>query len=264
VGTLLFAQRSRLGGNCSDHRLTVATDVRQPHPGSPQQVESLEAHDDVTVITSGNYIYILPTSLHKVDRAPTKLSAPDSIPRSRRICSYRNPALANKLALPFFARNQVCSGLMTMVTSSEKMRPQTGPHYDIYRRLLRARRFIDQHYSMPLDLDRISAEACLSRYHFLRLFKQAFNRTPHRYLTERRIQRAKELLAAGNLTVTDICFEVGFESLGSFSSLFHKYVGRTPIDYRSRMNDCKRVPEKQVPGCFIAMWGMSQSGRPQL
>jgi AraC-like DNA-binding protein len=151
-----------------------------------------------------------------------------------------------------------------MATNSEKTRPQTGPHYDIYRRLLRARRFIDQHYSMPLDLDRISAEACLSRFHFLRLFKQAFNRTPHRYLTERRIQKAKKLLAAGELSVTNVCFEVGFESLGSFSSLFHKQVGQTPIDYRSTMSDCKRVPEKQIPGCFISMWGIGDSGRAQL
>jgi AraC-like DNA-binding protein len=152
-----------------------------------------------------------------------------------------------------------------MSTSSVKFyRTQTGPHSDIYRRLLRARRFIDQHYSKPLGLDRISAEACLSPYHFLRLFKQAFNRTPHRYLTKARIRKAKELLAAGALTVTDVCFEVGFESLGSFSALFRKHVGRAPIDYRAAMVGCQRVPEKQIPGCFITMWGVPPSSRPQV
>jgi AraC-like DNA-binding protein len=97
-------------------------------------------------------------------------------------------------------------------------------HADTYRRLMRAREFIDECYDQPLDLEQISGEACLSRYHFLRLFRRAFNKTPHQYLTQRRIEKAKELLASSGLTVTDVCFEVGFESLGSFSSLFHKHV----------------------------------------
>jgi AraC-like DNA-binding protein len=135
------------------------------------------------------------------------------------------------------------------------------PHQDIYRRLCRARALIDECCHQPLDLDRISREACLSRYHFLRLFRQAFNRTPHQYLTERRIHKAKELLA-GTLSVTNICFEVGFESLGSFSALFRKHVGCTPIAFRARMVDLKQFPQKQVPGCFLVMWKIDGS-RPQ-
>src|SRR5262249_52264278 len=103
----------------------------------------------------------------------------------------------------------------------------TSLHADTYQRLMRAREFIDECYHQPLDLEQISGEACLSRYHFLRLFRRAFNKTPHQYLTQRRIEKAKELLSSSGLTVTDVCFEVGFESLGSFSSLFHKPVGAT-------------------------------------
>jgi AraC-like DNA-binding protein len=133
---------------------------------------------------------------------------------------------------------------------------------DTYRRLRRARTFIDDCYDQPLDLDQISREACLSRYHFLRLFRETFERTPHQYLIERRIQKAKELLTCTRLSVTDVCFEVGFESLGSFSTLFHKHVGRPPITYRARMFDFKRFPQKQIPGCFLFMYGVDIS-RPQ-
>ena len=128
--------------------------------------------------------------------------------------------------------------------------------HDTYKRLCRARAFIDDCYYLPLDLDQIAREACLSRYHFLRLFAQTFDRTPHQYLTERRINRAKELLTAGSLTVTGVCFEVGFESLGSFSSLFHRHVGRPPIDYRTKMIEFKRFPQQRIPGCFLSMYGI--------
>src|SRR5919199_1692394 len=98
-------------------------------------------------------------------------------------------------------------------------------------RLGRARDFIDHCFDHPLSLDQISEKACFSRYHFLRLFRQAFNKTPHRYLIERRIEKAKELLGGDELRVTDICFEVGFQSLGSFSSLFRKNVCPPPITH---------------------------------
>ncbi len=133
---------------------------------------------------------------------------------------------------------------------------------DTYLRLARARRLIDECYHLPLDLEQISSEACLSRFHFLRLFRRAFNKTPHQYLTQRRIERAKELLSSSGLTVTDVCFEVGFESLGSFSSLFHKHVGQPPITYRAMI--CKRRLERQrkIPACFLMMYGLESSVAP--
>ena len=129
------------------------------------------------------------------------------------------------------------------------------PAPDVYRRLCRAREFIDHCYDHPLSLDQMSSEACFSRYHFLRLFRQAFNKTPHQYLIERRIEKAKELLSSDNLRVTDVCFEVGFQSLGSFSSLFHKYVGHAPVTYRQKTRE-SRSAKRQVPGCFLVMYGL--------
>ena len=106
----------------------------------------------------------------------------------------------------------------------------------------------------------MSSEACFSRYHFLRLFRQAFDKTPHQYLIERRIEKAKELLSSDSLRVTDVCFEVGFQSLGSFSSLFRKCVGHAPVTYRRR----ERESLKKVPGCFILMYGLKPSDRYRL
>ena len=120
-------------------------------------------------------------------------------------------------------------------------------------RLGRARAFIDHCYDHPLNLDQISEKACFSRYHFLRLFRQAFKKTPHQYLTERRIEKAKELLTADDLRVTDVCFEVGFQSLGSFSSLFHKWVGHAPASYRERAR-ARELAKRKVPGCFLVMY----------
>lgn len=123
---------------------------------------------------------------------------------------------------------------------------------DVYERLCRARQFIDECYDLPLDLDEIAREACLSRYHFLRLFRDTFHTTPHQYLIQRRIERAKELLSYGRLSVTDVCFEVGFQSLGSFSALFRKCVGDAPVNYRGR----EMTSRRQIPSCFLFMHGL--------
>lgn len=125
---------------------------------------------------------------------------------------------------------------------------------DIDQRLCRARTFIDECYDLPLDLREISKQACLSRYHFLRLFRDAFQTTPHQYLIHRRIEKAKELLLSGRLSVTDVCFEVGFESLGSFSTLFRRRVGDAPVSYRDRQRS-----RRKVPGCFLHMYGLKPS-----
>ena len=123
---------------------------------------------------------------------------------------------------------------------------------EVHERLCRARTFIDECYDLPLNLDQISKQACLSRYHFLRLFREAFATTPHQYLMRRRIEKAKELLRSRRLSVTDVCFEVGFQSLGSFSTLFRKRVGDAPINYRERQ--CESL--KKIPGCYVMMLGL--------
>jgi AraC-like DNA-binding protein len=145
---------------------------------------------------------------------------------------------------------------MNKLPSTDIEAPFTVP--EVLERLNRARNFIDLCYDLPLDLDEISSHACFSRYHFLRLFRQAFNITPHQYLVERRIERAKELLSANDLRVTDVCFEVGFQSLGSFSSLFRKSVGQPPITYREKSLETQAA-KRQVPGCFLVMYKLESA-----
>ena len=138
-----------------------------------------------------------------------------------------------------------------------KVAPTIPKDSDVHERLCRARKFIDECYDLPLDLAEISKQACLSRYHFLRLFRDTFQATPHQYLIQRRIERAKVLLRSRRLSVTDVCFEVGFQSLGSFSSLFRRSVGAAPVQYRKREIDSRR----KVPACFIQMYGLDLAVR---
>jgi AraC-like DNA-binding protein len=109
-------------------------------------------------------------------------------------------------------------------------RPAT--RFELYRRLYRARDYMHASLSQPLTINDMAAVTCLSPYHFLRVFKQFFGQTPHQYLTEKRLERARFLLAHSDQPVTEICLEVGFESLGSFSSLFRRSTGLSPRDYR--------------------------------
>jgi AraC-like DNA-binding protein len=125
-------------------------------------------------------------------------------------------------------------------------------------RLRLARQLIDDCFDQPIDLDRMAEQAELSRFHFVRAFREQFQQTPHRYLRDRRIERAKQLLASGNLSVTDVCFEVGFESLGSFSTLFRRLVGQPPAAYRARslfaIPATAHDPRILVPACFLRMY----------
>ena len=129
---------------------------------------------------------------------------------------------------------------------------------EVLARLGRAREFIDHCYDHPLSLEQMSEKACFSRYHFLRLFRQAYETTPHQYLIQRRIEKAKELLIADDLRVTDVCFEVGFQSLGSFSSLFQKRVGHAPNIYRERARQ-REEAKRKVPGCYLLMYKLESA-----
>ena len=130
-------------------------------------------------------------------------------------------------------------------------------------RLERVRGLIDRHFNARLDLERMAREACLSRYHFLRSFKEQFGETPHRYLTRRRLERARELLRSGDHSVTEVCFEVGFESLGSFSSLFRRTTGESPDRYRRRLwqlGELRAADTSAVPWCFANAFAPAAGG----
>ena len=103
---------------------------------------------------------------------------------------------------------------------------------DFNRRLLRARDAMDRAYAEPLNVPAVAAVAFVSPAHFIRSFRAVFGETPHRYLQRRRVERSMFLLRETNRSVTDICFDVGFTSLGTFSRTFTRIVGETPSGYR--------------------------------
>ena len=103
---------------------------------------------------------------------------------------------------------------------------------DLNRRLLRARDAMDRAYAKPLNVRAVAAVAHLSEAHFIRSFRTVFGETPHRYLQRRRVERSMFLLRETDRSVTDICFDVGFTSRGTFSRMFREIMGETPSDYR--------------------------------
>ena len=102
---------------------------------------------------------------------------------------------------------------------------------DLNRRLLRARDAMDRAYAEPLDVRAVAAVAHISEAHFSRSFRAVFGETPHRYLQRRRVERSMFLLRETDRSVTDICLDVGFGSLGTFSRTFREIVGETPSGY---------------------------------
>jgi AraC-like DNA-binding protein len=103
---------------------------------------------------------------------------------------------------------------------------------DFNRRLLRARDAMDRAYAEPLDVRAVAAVAHVSEAHFIRSFRAVFGETPHRYLQRRRVERSMFLLRETDRSVTDVCLDVGFTSLGTFSRTFREIVGETPSAYR--------------------------------
>ena len=105
---------------------------------------------------------------------------------------------------------------------------------EVYERAHQARDYMEANLAKALSIAEIADHACLSPHHFLRSFKQVFGETPHQYLMRRRLERAQHLLMRTNLSVTDICIGIGFESLGSFSWLFRQRIGVPPDTYRKQ------------------------------
>ncbi len=119
---------------------------------------------------------------------------------------------------------------------------------DSNRRMLRARDAMDRAYAEPLDVPTLARIASVSEAHFIRTFRATFGETPNRYLQRRRVERAMWLLRSTDRSVTDICMDVGFASLGTFSRVFREIVGEPPSAYR------RRGPLQPVPTCFAMAW----------
>lgn len=116
--------------------------------------------------------------------------------------------------------------------------------------LRRARDLLDREYARPLDVPTMARAALMSPSHFSRRFREAYGETPYGYLQTRRIERAMALLRRGDLSVTEVCFEVGSTSLGSFSSTFSRLVGEPPSAYRARDHGALA----SVPACVVKAW----------
>lgn len=132
------------------------------------------------------------------------------------------------------------------------------PKNYLYRRIVQSKLFIDTHYADTIDIDNISNEAYFSKFHFIRLFKEIYGKTPHQYLIAVRINYAVIFLKQG-LSVSETCAAVGFESITSFSGLFKRVVGISPsaflLQEQLRKQQIAAKPLSYIPGCFASKSG---------
>ena len=129
--------------------------------------------------------------------------------------------------------------------------------YDMttFARLCRARDHLGDCYRDHVTLENAAKQACLSPFHFNRVFTQVFGETPHEFVTRMRVEEARRLLLAGDRTVTEICFEIGYESLGSFSARFRSLTGLAPSEFRREARVAfggfaAHWPLYYIPACF--------------
>jgi AraC-like DNA-binding protein len=135
------------------------------------------------------------------------------------------------------------------------------PKMYMYQRVVQAKLFINSNYAEKIDLDNISDEAYFSKFHFIRLFKKIYGKTPHQYLTFVRIEKATQLLRDQN-PVTKVCYAVGFESSSSFGSLFKRRMGLSPSAFLEEQQQQKiqmrETPLHFVPGCYVYQNGWAE------
>ena len=112
-----------------------------------------------------------------------------------------------------------------------RLKKDLYPHDDLTRQIRDAKHYVDKHFSENINLDKIASKALVSKFHFIRLFKKYYGRTPNQYLQEVRIGQAKKLLLQGN-TIDEVCAAIGFVSKTSFISLFKKKTGITPFFFQ--------------------------------
>lgn len=146
------------------------------------------------------------------------------------------------------------------------MATEQYPKVYLYRRIVQAKLFIDNNYPNKIDLDNIADEAWFSKFHFIRLFKTIYGKTPHQYLIAVRIEKAIQLLREGK-PVADVCFLVGFDSLTSFSGLFKRKAGISPSIYFAQQQQKKALitstPFAFVPGCYAYLHGWLENSNSE-
>ncbi len=125
-----------------------------------------------------------------------------------------------------------------------------------HKQIRLARTLLERNYDAPMTIDDLSREVAISPYHLIRSFRDIYNQTPHQYLMGQRIARAKELLRNTDLSITEICVAVGYESLGSFSSLFRKVAGISPSAYRDSSQPTANP--HYIPLCVSILHGLEE------
>jgi len=124
------------------------------------------------------------------------------------------------------------------------------------RHLLKARDLADARYFEPLSVDDLARAASMSRAHFSRAFRGAFGESPHAYLLTRRLERAAALLRTTDRSVTDICFAVGLQSVGSFTTSFTRTYGMSPTAYRAAHPPAAHLA--RLPSCVVRAYARPQ------
>lgn len=127
------------------------------------------------------------------------------------------------------------------------------PKVYLYQRIVQAKCFIDRNFDAPIALNQLANEACFSKFHFIRVFKKIYGKSPYQYLMHVRIEHARQMLKSG-LPVAQVCFAIGFESISSFSGLFRKIAGISPAAFQQQQMLMRRQmiqnPLQFIPGCF--------------
>jgi len=138
---------------------------------------------------------------------------------------------------------------------------ESYPEFYLYKRIVHAKLFIDSKYSHSIDLNNIADEAFFSKFHFIRLFKKIYGKTPHQYMTVVRIEKAKQLLQT-KISISEVCYSVGFGSISSFTGLFKKAVGLTPSAWQLQQQKIKEAtlasPLNFIPNCFAEKKGWTK------
>lgn len=143
---------------------------------------------------------------------------------------------------------------------------ESYPKVYLYRRIVKAKLFIDDNYADAIDLDHIADEAFFSKFHFIRLFKKTYGKTPHQYLIWVRIEKSK-LLLRDEMRISEVCYAVGFDSVSSFTGLFKRVAGQTPSAYQKswiiKQIEIRTAPLKHIPNCFAEMSGWTKKSNFQ-
>lgn len=136
------------------------------------------------------------------------------------------------------------------------------PKIYLYRRIVQAKIFIDENFSGNINLNAVADEAFFSKFHFIRLFKDVYGKTPHQYLISVRMEKAKQFLQT-NMLIADVCFAVGFDSVSSFTGLFKRINKIPPSVYQQqqlrRKNEISKAPLKFIPNCFAEQNGWKEN-----